>query len=33
MEYYSGKLKSMPEKDIRRLIIHMLIRKVLKEQF
>eukprot|EP00347_Sterkiella_histriomuscorum_P002099 403369477 len=33
MEYYSGRLKNLSEKDIRRLIVHLLIQKILKESF
>lgn len=33
MEHYSGKLKTMTEKDVRRLIIHLLIQRVIKESF
>ena len=33
LQRYSGNLKHMSEKDIRRMIIQLLIKKVLKEQF
>ena len=33
MQHYSGILKTMPDSEIKRLIIQLLIMRVLKEQF